>query len=392
MTQYVVNVPAPPVGTDWSWTVPGIYLYDITSVSATLTTPLIPTGLAFDSSGNGRDGTYEPITGQPEFVPGLVPGNLAWLSGDANPFTTASTIQLPGTCPNWDTPWTIAWWMSFPDLPNGSGLQFYQTLNPFPDDELSIFGTLGIGGPVQSLILDAAPNSSWYAVDLFEHGTDIYFVALTWDGGDPILYVNGEVVPWTFANNNGPAASGSGGSSIGEPGAGTVNVIDEVVMYQTALSGGDIANLYLQGQAGFPYWNAAAVPLGPFGLYHLQDATSDGRQVDLIVTDGTHVVTDIPTGFGTGNSAVAYTYSWQSTLGTNTISPDGSVTSIAIPELLLPPGYTLGSSTPDLGPDDQWSDITIWWDDTHQQVSSGASDYGYPPGVTYYIPTFGAAS
>lgn len=383
MTQYVVNVPNPPPGTDWQWAVPGIYMYDITSVSATLTTPLIPTGVAFDSSGLGHDGVYEQIFGPIKFAPGLVAGNLSWLSGDIFPTTTVYTVDTPYVLAGWDAPFTIGWWMSFPDLPNGSGFAIFEETVAPPDDSLTIAGTVGTTGPTQSIILNAPPLGPWVANNLFAHGTDIYFVAITWAGAQPSLYVNGELVPWAITPGGTPSATSSGGSSIGSPGAGTANVVDEFVTFPYALPAGAIADIFEAGLQGFPYWNAAVIPLGPNAFYHFQDAISVGRQVDLEITDGTHVVTDIPTGFGTSNDAVAYSYSWQSALGANTISENGGVTSVAIPELLLPGGYTVGTRTPDIGPDDQWSDITIWWNDSHQQLVSGAYDYGFPPGRFY---------
>src|SRR5204863_4308339 len=75
VTLSVVRIPNPPAGVDWSTVVPGAYLYDVTGITATLTTSAV-VGPMLDASGNARDGNYNGA-GPASFVPGLVAGDLA---------------------------------------------------------------------------------------------------------------------------------------------------------------------------------------------------------------------------------------------------------------------------------------------------------------------------
>src|SRR5690348_14913764 len=72
---------------------------------------------------------------------------------------------------------------------------------------------------------------------------------------------------------------------------------------------------------------------------------ASGRHVDLTVTNGTDEVLAIPSGFGPPPGAGPYEYAWQPDLNSSSQSADGLLTTVAIPRLLLPAGYVVGSRT-----------------------------------------------
>lgn len=386
MTLRTVAIPDPPAGVDWQTIVPGNYLYHITGITATITTGQATATTAVDASGNNRDGTYDPILGTPQFVTGLVSGDLAWLSGTVSPFTTASTITLPTNCADWDTDFTICWWCSFTADFAGAGLDFYEAVLQSTGDPLRIFGTVGPGMGVQSIQVNALPNAgSWVADDIFLPDGTIYFCALTWDGADLKLYIDGALYPWTTTGGT-PSNSGDGQYSIGEPAGGCANVVDEWATFKRALSAGELLALYVAGQVDIDTYSGAVLALTPFVYYHLDDGPGTGRQVALTVGDGINVVEFIPPGFDDVVTPGPYAYSWQPNLPTSTQTPDGTITTVAIPQLILPAGYTVGTNTIDIAPDDQWSNVTLWWSDDVMNSLNPYNPYAYPPGATLVSP------
>ena len=63
MSLYTQVVPNPAAGADWSWPVPGKYIYDVTGITATLTTGIGASTNVPDASGHGNNGTIQIHSG-----------------------------------------------------------------------------------------------------------------------------------------------------------------------------------------------------------------------------------------------------------------------------------------------------------------------------------------
>ncbi len=117
--------------------------------------------------------------------------------------------------------------------------------------------------------------------------------------------------------------------------------------------------------------------------YHLDETTTGpGRTPALEITDGTTTTVRIPDGFTAQTTPGPYQFTWLPTASSDTRDPSGTITTSAMPQLVLPGGYTVGTRTPDLQPADQWSNINVWWDDNIQQ---SRVPIDYPPGARLVI-------
>jgi hypothetical protein len=387
---YVVQLPDPPAGTDFQFVVPGNYLYDVTGITALLTTPNVP-GFPNcpDVSGHGNDATY--TAGGSTFVPGLVPGNNAIKRNAGNgdqintthpiidvsqAFTYVEWIQLTAPLPNdmelggyadsvtGHTGWTLT-------IPSGFPNRFFVSGVHNMAGGATIFETANGTVPY-----DGAPH----------------MIAVTFDpAANPqnTFYLDGAVLPWNVVDVpfvfNGPSAGWHW--NVGD----SPDITDEIAILPGALTGGQVAALYAAGGA-FAGYNAAVMAAAPFVYYHLDGAgmPGTGRQPSLIVTDGTTELEAIPTGFPAVSTPGPYEYAWQPNLRADTQSTDGTLTTVAIPELLLPAGYTVGVRTLDLQAGDQWSAVTLWWDSDYMNLVGEFSDYAYPPGAYYVYQQTGA--
>jgi hypothetical protein len=181
----------------------------------------------------------------------------------------------------------------------------------------------------------------------------------------PVLAAPPASITWGLAAGNVPAQNGG---------------VDELAYFPSALSPANIATIY--GTApNFAAYTAAVESFTPDTYYHLGNQTTPpgGRQVVLEVTDGTHVVELIPTGFPIVSGLGPFTYSWQPKLAAHAQTMNGTTTTVPVPPLILPAGYTVGSRTLDIGAKDQWSNIAIWWNSTYMDFVD--HPYEYPPGM-----------
>lgn len=79
----------------------------------------------------------------------------------------------------------------------------------------------------------------------------------------------------------------------------------------------------------------------------------------LVITDGVSQVMNLPGASGEAAS-ITETYCWAPTADSIQTGTGGS-NSASIPDkLILPVGFTIGSSTPNIQAADQWSGIVIW--------------------------------
>lgn len=374
MTLRVSRMEPPAAGLDWSYVVPGHYIENIVSVAATLTTVGSgPASTAIDASGNGNDGTYFPTLIQDE--PGIIANDTAVGFPSQFPFfrepltVPAAVIDATGDC-------TVAfWWRGDSDPELLSSLS-----------SLSFF-TLFTGPPM--FAVNRGPGASVAAtpfVDPTPGGTR--FVVWRFNGANWYLYLNAALIasgvfgvgppyppigPLVYFGNNMIASGTTYPTAIG----------DELAFFSSDIGAAGVAALYAAAPGGFGPYSAAVLARSPSTYYHLDDppAGGGGRTVALVVTDGTSDVIQVPPGVAAVPTPGPYRYSWQTALSDGSQSTDATLTTVPIPPMILPGGYTIGTNTPDIQPTDQWSDISIWWNDDYDPNGSAYPTYEYPPGA-----------
>lgn len=389
MALQVVRVPDPPAGTDWSYAIPGIYLEDVIGVSATLATATTFSGVMHDSSGNGNDGGYE-LFGSPS---PLGPGFLTGANAATWTFFTGPGPSRYGSI--------------FSGIDCGAAFSFdvWAKVNPAALNG-TLFGLEASGvlttcrfyvGSDGSLTFQWADSSHLYgavaAAGTYPFDGSAHHVGMSYDGTHAKIYLDG--VSRTVSESGIPALNAGsfcvmdvgGSNDVGNTGA--ASQYGQPAFYQSVLAAGAFA-AHHAASGSLTAYAAAVFANSPTNFYELNDGTPGvGRQVVLRVTDGTHVVDDIPTGFAESASVGPYSYSWQPGLGSSVEASGGTLITVAVPELLLPPGYTIGTHTLDLGASDQWSAISIWWDRSTHDLFGAISDYVYPPGLYYVYEQIG---
>jgi hypothetical protein len=390
MALYVIRPPNPPAGADWLAAVPGQYVYDVTGITAVLTTGTLP-GHMIDASGNNRNGFYVPITGAgfPAPVAGLVAGNGARRFADLGA-TNSGMGDVPGPTVDFAGAFTFECLIaSFAGALNGD---YIFAADTFVGS--SVWVSIGTLGDIQ-LVRNGGIFQDVHqtAAGVLPYDNAGHYVAITFDGITALCYVDGALVPWTLNDPPVVMASGSFDMSIGQrflTNAPIEAIMDEVAVYPAALGAGQVAAHYGAIGGGIAAYAPAVLADGPGAYYHLDDTVSTGRQVTLAITDGTHEPLQIPTGFAAVLTPGPYAYSWQPKLSAHAQTPDGTLTTVPIPQLVLPAGYTIGTQTLDIQPTDQWSDIAIWWSSDVMDSGVAIEPYKYPPGVTLFFPTEGA--
>lgn len=382
MPLYVIRPPDPPQGQDWQSAVPGQYLYDITGITATLNKPAGAPTVAVDSSGNGNDGTYTQVLGANPFVPGLVTGNRAVTMGGSPTPGTVDGVRVPHTL--------------IPPLSDFSVVMLWENFEPFPVLFYPLNG-IGNGGPGISfqitdspgvpLTLTNAASWTWQSdPDSIPNDNLPHLIGVTLEAGIVRFYVDGNLLgyssiagtPFTSDYDTLGINAGDGGSSAG---SGTA---DEWACWTRALDAFEMGALN-NARADFATYSAEVLSLSPDVYYHLDDGSPvGGRQVVFDVTDGSYLVEEIPTGFAVTTADGPFLYSWQPKLASSSQTHAGASTTVAIPRLILPAGYTVGTNTLDLLPTDQWSDIAIWWDSSIMDTLN--NPYEYPPGWHITFP------
>ena len=383
MTLYVEQLLDPLPGQDWQYTIPGRYLEDITTVTATLTTGHLANVLP-DASGNGRNGLYFPLSGAgfPTLVAGLVAGDQARQWADAALANTGGAI-VNGSGFDFTAPYSLEWWFASvgAPLPDGFVLGFddggaqYATVSVGNTGILQYFRSAGIPNETHQTAAGAVP------LDGLAH-----HIVITFDGITTLLYVDGALVPWAIDTPAVALGPASWAVTLGFApilGLRLHAITDELAIYAGALTAGQVAAHYAAGGAGFATYVLAIHADTPAMYYHLDDSNGTGRTPGFTVTDGTSLVADIGTGFTAPALGPTFAYSWIVHAGDNVQTNSGRHTTVALPELILPAGYTIGTLTPDIQPGDQWSNVVVWWDDTYQEMTINLDKYHYPPGAFY---------
>ena len=381
MTLHTVRVPQPAAGHDWKYQIPGIYLERITGITAQLTTFGGAVTVMRDSSGNGNDGQYVNLQGPskpPIFVPGLVAGDNALQSADPGPsFRTSAFVSVDLVDCSAD--FTVAWWdIITADMAGANIAAWDFDVNATGQDVQAQY----VPGPAGFFEIDAGFMHHWQTANGTAPADGLphfHVVVFTHTGPTFTYYVDGAVVPWSTTGT----AVNNTSADFFDIGANVIpQTIDEFVTIRSALSAGQVSALYTAGLAGFGSWVPAVLAFSPTGFYHLDDvAAGTGRTPGLEVTDGTHTVERIPDGFTAQSTGGPYLFSWLPGLSGSTRDPSGLTTTVDVPDLLLPGGYTVGTRTPDIQPTDQWSAVVVWWDDSVQQGTIGFDPYAFPGGI-----------
>lgn len=381
MTLYVVTQPDPPAGTDFSFVVPGRYTYDVTGITATLTTvPLLP--ILHDSSGNGHDGLYITNFGPyPKPAPGLVAGDgaIRWGSraapiGNSHALVTAPIID-------WRGDFTVE------ALIARDAVNPQQVFVAAADDgggNNVVTVLIGVTGAIQVIRNSVPQEVHQTAAGAFPADGAAHRLSVTYTAVTCVIRVGGVTIAQTVNNPHHVIAVNAlrvdlGADASGAGAGGSIQ--DETAIYGFALTGAQDAAHQAAVAGGFATYSAAVLANGPAAYYHHDEGSSTGRQPSLIVNDGTTELEAIPTGFPAVATPGPYDYSWQPRLNADTQSTDGTLTTVAIPRLLLPAGYVVGARTLDLQSGDQWSNVTLWWDDAYQEAVNPSQPWEYPPGA-----------
>ena len=380
-------VDTPPAGVDWLYTVPGQFLENVTGITATLTTPGGPWYPFADSSGNGYDGLINvSLPGTPALVfgrPGLVPGN---------PSTRFGVTSTPAEYAYGHVVGPINF-----DLGQSFTIEFLALAEPFPQDSLICYFESGGFQAFVEIFADghfemarigdflAYTCSGPFPFDGNPHLVDVVLPF----AGNFAIYVDGALTPLVSQMPPGGRAVGPPNGYdffIGAGGPPIYETIDEFALFPFALTAGQVAARQA-ARGSFAAYEASVLGDGPCAYYHLDEAAGGARQVTLAITDGANEVVEIPSGFPEVASAGPFAYSWQPGLNSSTQTPNGETTTVAIPHLILPAGYTIGAQTLDLKPADQWSNVVVWWDDNIMNALDPINPYAYPPGELL-VPRF----
>lgn len=381
MTKYVVPIDTPPPGEDWQTVVPGIYLWDVIGITAQLDTGTA-TDLLADITGNGNDGTYGTDGPFGAFVAGLIPGADAW-KPDAAPVAPAFTnAVIPHPLADWLNPWSLGWFQQYDVAELGGGTSWFNSYDGAAAAIVQVTGQAQAGNPGAQPITVTGGAYTWVAPpDAITADGMPHFVALVWDGTDLTLSVDAIPITWAI-NAPGPLPTTAAASVLlGNPdvGAGTFAGLGA---YGYNLSGAQISTIHAAGQADVATYTSVVLAQSPSALYLLDGpASGTGRQPTLVVSNGTDDVLVIPTGFEAVSTPGPYGYAWQPGLNAGTQSTDGTLTTVAIPALVIPAGYTVGTRTLDIQPTDQWSNVALWWDDSVQQLLGNLDGYEYGAGA-----------
>lgn len=391
MTKYVVPVPDPAPGADWQTVVPGIYTWDVVGITATLDTVVpapAPQQLFYGS--NDFPGTSILNVGVQPFS--LTENQLQieseqFPSGLSNPFPSIADDVRHMFAWVWDGA-AAHYYVDGVDI--GAAQAVAPSTSPAP---MTAF-ELGRFAPASTIVDELASFRTALS------GADV--AALHAAGLTGFAAYNAAVLaltPATYYHFDGPSptttcvdASGNGNDGSYTSVSGSPDFVPGLVAGNDALEWGTHVGVNETRVVPAPLdidWTTRFTLV----LWSLQEsgATSTGRTPSLVVSNGTDDVLVIPAGFQAVTTPGPYSYAWQPGLNADTQSTDGTLTTVAIPTLVIPAGYTVGTQTFDLAPTDQWSNIALWWDDVYQTVTSAAYDYGFPPGRFYTYKQSGTA-
>lgn len=359
-----ITVTPPAAGTDWTYTVPGQWWPRLIGVIATLTTATTVTSVV-DESGNGRTATTLPVTS-------YVLGNVGPFSGGADNWSifnpgpntpgasnafaaSASALALNTATFSADT------WLKIPTATNGISGIFGMFFNAGSGQKYGLNAADGSANPDPATVDFSNSFRAFFATGPGRNAW--HHVGLTYDGATWTLYIDGA----SAATHAGDPPPGTGtacsASAAGNRSAGSITGNQAAVAYYgTALSGAQMA-AHAAVSSSWGAYKTAVLADSPLAFYKVGAPPVGASRISTLrVTDGTNAIIQVPANFSAATTQ-AFIWSWQ-VLGTGVqSSTDGTINSVAIPELNVAPGYTIGTRTLDLAGTDQWSSITLWFDD-----------------------------
>ncbi len=221
--------------------------------------------IAYDSGGD-NDGT---LIGDPVWTRGQIDGALSFDgSGDyVNIGSTVTHNLANGTFAAWICPLDMGRYCGIHNFAYVIGAAYWP-------GELG-FRVSGDGGGFAT-VQNTTYQGFYIPPDTFFEGT-WYHVALTWDGSDWKGYVNG-VEKGSLPSTLGTSASSPRDTLIGRgwDGCSWNGVIDDVRIYNTALSGEEVEQLYLEG---FSHLELAVMQIE--GALAEKEAVLDGIDVAM---------------------------------------------------------------------------------------------------------------
>ena len=258
---------------------------------------------AFDSSGNGNDGTMQNgLDASNESVPGAVGGALEFMDVLDDSITVPHNASFDPTNP------TLAGWVKLTSS-NPNTVLFGRRLgtsDPFNSFIIRVSG-LGVGCSASTGVSGSQVNSSLFGLNENEW----YHLACTYDGTNTYFYVNGNLEFTTaFA---GPIGYNTTDFQIGDDltgASGDINAaLDDLRFYDRALDATEITTLY---NMGAPVGSSTALPQGC-------------PTVGDVCDDGTIYAGDFDDGSGGGTQSYYVTPNDESPLPFNNGNTSGYV-------------------------------------------------------------------
>lgn len=400
MPLYVIDVPDPPAGTDFVYTVPGQYLENITTVTARLNAtgpvpcPCFPanehSACAFATVFGPPTGSltlpipsFDPLAG-PWTVEAIVRGLPDGSSADMQVIATHPLVNAPGVEALAIT--SSALFGGIVSWDNGQGNQMGYGAKPGRVECWShLCITSGGSGAGKKV------TAYWDGVQVAQANANIY-VQTAFDS----VQVGGHASPRT---------------------AQAFGAMSDVSLYHAELSAAQVAAHAALVCTDMSAYRAAVLADGPQVYYVLDDAVGSvtaadasgnaftanqfgtlvfgapgvgqnavppnpARTVLLDITDGTTLVAEYPPS-ATQPDSTGTDYSW--IVGAPSQASVPGTQAIPLPNLVLPAGYTIGSSTAAMQPADQWTDIKVWWNSDLMDMTNRSDPFVYPPGAYLHI-------
>lgn len=364
MAIQTVTVPKPAVGHDWTYTVPGQwypYLYGVTAQLGT--SVAVPTTIP-DESGNSRTGTVEKTTDYTVGNVGPFSGGADNVSvfgpnvqGSPNVEYCRSAVLAAFDTVNYSADGWLLIPTNYPAI-NVGIVSYDQTA--LSATKFSIATGSNQANPYDLRILWSGAGR--FTVSGFASTGVWHHVGFSYDGTNARFYRDGTLQNTTAASPPAPGA-GCAVSCGGNLDLGDLRGFAAGwAFYATALAGSSFAN-HAAASGSWSAYKTAVLLDSPTALYRIgQASTMPSRLATLKITNGTSIVGQYPANFASA-TAHAYTWSWQALGPGAQASTDGVVNAVPIPEIAIAAGYTIGTVTLDLASTDQWSNITLWFDD-----------------------------
>lgn len=391
MTLRVTTVANPAPGTDWRYVIPAQDVVQLQAVFATLASAQNPT-IATDASPNANNLTYNATR------PGLtfgVTGPFGGGGGSALQVVSAGTeteVAIGTNAGQYDVA-TV----TFEALVNATtpGLTGFQELITQRNDGqplLTLRWIFGIDNAAPCKIRVAASQFDVFSLAGTFARNAWHHIAVTYDGAQWVPYIDGVAGAATAGHAPTTALTLLPLTIIGERIAVQQynGKCAALAMFSGALSGAQIAAHFAAVATSSAAYRTAVLADSPIALWMLADPqNTSARAAALAITDGTNTVGNYP-GITSTATTSPYTWTWATNAPGTNIDATGRTNYVQIPAMTLPGGYTIGTSTPGIGGNDQWSNITLWWDDA---LSGAPGRFAPAPYLdAYLVPDFRKAT